>query len=223
MEFSIFMASRTITSSPAFTRSPTFTFTSITRPGSGAMTAWPVMVIGCSSAAGAASATSTGFEASYALTFSFVRNVFATSGKSSSSSTSFSSAASFTPPASGSSGFGCILYFDVSYGVSSRTPQILNRNSGSIFTGVLPYSPFTSPTNCDDLFEYIGRPAFSSSAQFTACAPTICDVGVTSGGSPAARRTVGISSMARGRISSAFSCLSCATMFEYMPPGISAF
>ena len=59
-------------------------------------------------------------------------------------------------------------------------------------------------------------------AQFTACAPTICDVGVTSGGSPAASRTGGISSMARGNISSAPSCLSWATMLLYIPPGISA-
>ena len=31
-------------------------------------------------------------------------------------------------------------------------------------------------------------------SQLTACAPTICEVGVTSGGRPAARRTEGISS-----------------------------
>ncbi len=59
-------------------------------------------------------------------------------------------------------------------------------------------------------------------AQFTACAPTIWLVGVTKGGRPAARRTVGINSIAFSRISMEFNCFNCATILLYIPPGTSA-
>ena len=39
-----------------------------------------------------------------------------------------------------------------------REPVIFKRNSGSIGTGVFPYSPFTRATNWLDGLLYIGRP-----------------------------------------------------------------
>ena len=53
----------------------------------------------------------------------------------------------------------------------------------------------------------------------TAWVPTICDIGVTSGGNPTSARTIGISSSTSGRRSSAFCSLSWLSRLLIMPPG----
>ena len=72
--FCIFMASSTRTTSPAFTLSPTFTFTSVIVPGSGDLIAVPAPAgagVGAGAAAGAAAgAFATGLGASTFTLFS---------------------------------------------------------------------------------------------------------------------------------------------------------
>ena len=214
MSFSIFMDSRISSVSPFFTLAPTFTFTSMTLPGMGHSTMRPFTE---SSTAAVASSCAVSLPPQaqapeafcvslYSASRFLRRKPVATFGKSSSSSISFSSLAKRTPPNSSSTGLSGVLWVVVSYGVSTGEPVICSRNLGSTGTGVLPYSPFTKFTNWLEVLAYLSSPFFKLSAQDTACAPTIWLVGVTSGGRPASRRTLGMSFIESSSRSIALNC-----------------
>ena len=231
MSFSIFMDSSTNSLSPFFTLAPTFTVTSMTLPGIGHSTMRP-FTESFATAAASSCAASLPPQAQAPEVFCFAlysasrflrRKPVATFGKSSKSSMSFSSTAKCTPPNSSSTGLSGVLWVVVSYGVSTGDPVICSRNLGSTGTGVLPYSPFTKFTNWLEVLAYLSCPFFRLNAQDTACAPTIWLVGVTSGGRPASRRTLGMSFIASSSRSIELNCFNWATMLLYIPPGISAF